>query len=220
MYRDQLPQLSGGLFLGDGGIETSLIFLDGLDLPLFAAFTLLKDKEGKGWDALVKYFRSYVELAREHELGIILESATWRASPDYAAQLGYSKEALAEATRESIELLQALRPPRPQPHTPPIVISGCIGPRGDGYDPKTTMSEVEAEAYHAEQVRIFAQETSADLVTCVTMTHSAEAVGIVRACVREGVGCVVSFTVETDGRLPTGQGLGEAVTQVDSATDC
>jgi hypothetical protein len=32
-----LPQLGSGLFLTDGGIETSLIFLDGLDLPYFAA---------------------------------------------------------------------------------------------------------------------------------------------------------------------------------------
>src|SRR5215204_586124 len=89
MYRDHLPQLDGGLFLTDGGIETVLIFHEGVDLPLFAAFDLLKDEAGT--ERLRSYYIPYLELARERELGFILESPTWRASRRWAAELGYSE---------------------------------------------------------------------------------------------------------------------------------
>lgn len=41
--KKNLPQLSDNLFLTDGGIETTLIFNEGLNLPYFAAFDLLKN---------------------------------------------------------------------------------------------------------------------------------------------------------------------------------
>ena len=42
-----LPQLAGGLFLSDGGLETTLIYLEGVELPQFAAFVLLQDAAGR-----------------------------------------------------------------------------------------------------------------------------------------------------------------------------
>ncbi|HEY7863865.1 MAG TPA: homocysteine S-methyltransferase family protein [Thermoanaerobaculia bacterium] len=209
-----MPQLSPGLFLTDGGIETSLIYLDGLELPDFAAFTQLASEKGR--EALRRYFRGYAEIARRHGTGLILESATWRASPDWAARRGYSREQLAAANRDSIAMLEEIRREFEAPEGP-IVLSGCVGPRGDGYDPGRAMSAEEAAAYHAEQIETFAG-TEADLITAITMTSSPEAEGVARAAQRAGMPVVLSFTVETDGALPTGQGLADAIAQVDAAT--
>ena len=213
-YRDHLPQLSGGFFLTDGGIETTLIFHEGLTLPYFAAFDLLK--HDAGYAALQKYFRTYADIARRYGVGCILESATWRASPDWGAKLGYSTTALAELNRKAITLLQEIRDAY-EPDTTPMVISGCIGPRGDGYNPAALMTEEAAERYHTMQAQTF-HETEADLVTAITMTYAAEAIGLTRAALAADMPVVISFTVETDGRLPTGQTLQEAIEQVDDTT--
>lgn len=214
-YRGRLPQLDGGLFLTDGGIETTLIFLDRLELPHFAAFHLLQDE--KGTDALRRYYARYANIARSNGVGFILESPTWRASSDWGRKLGYSGAALAEANRKSIELMQELRSEF-QSERLPVVVSGCVGPRGDGYDPGTVMSADEAQAYHAEQIGVFAR-TDADMVTAITMTNSSEAIGLTRAALASGLPVAISFTLETDGRLPTGQNLQEAIAEVDTATD-
>jgi S-methylmethionine-dependent homocysteine/selenocysteine methylase len=213
-YRQHLPQLSGGLFLTDGGIETTLMFREGLTLPYFAAFDLLKHDEGIA--ALQKYFRTYVDIARRYSVGCILESATWRASPDWGTKLGYSTAALADLNRKAITLLQEIRDAY-ELGTTPIVISGCIGPRGDGYNPAALMTEEAAERYHTMQAQTF-REMEADLVTAITMTYAAEAIGLTRAAQAAEMPVVISFTVETDGRLPTGQTLQEAMEQVDDAT--
>jgi S-methylmethionine-dependent homocysteine/selenocysteine methylase len=213
-YRDALPQLSGRLFLTDGGIETTLIFHDRLDLPDFAAFHLLKTVEGEA--ALRKYFRTYAGIAKRFSVGLILEAATWRASADWGARLGYAPAALAEANRRAIRLLEEIRNEHEDDRTR-IVISGCVGPRGDGYVPGNTMSAQEAEAYHAEQIGVFAG-SEADMVCAITMNYVEEAVGIARAARCAGIPAAISFTVETDGHLPTGQTLKAAIEQVDRET--
>jgi len=213
-YRQHLPQRDHRLFLTDGGIETTLIFHDGLDLPDFAAFHLLRTVDGEA--ALLRYFRSYAELARRYETGLVLESATWRASADWGTRLGYSRPDLVDANRRSIELLEGIRREY-QSRATPVVISGCLGPRGDGYTPDHVMSVEEAEDYHGGQIETFAS-TAADLVTAITMNNAEEATGLVRAARRVGMPVVVSFTVETDGNLPTGQRLQAAIEQVDAAT--
>jgi S-methylmethionine-dependent homocysteine/selenocysteine methylase len=213
-YRQWLPQLHNDFFLTDGGIETTLIFLEGLELPDFAAFDLLKRTDGEA--ALRKYFRAYAALAQRFGTGLILESATWRASGDWGARLGYGPAELADANRRAIGLLQEIRDEL-RGHPKPVVISGCVGPRGDGYQPANTMSEREAEAYHTAQIQTF-RATAADMITAITMNYVDEAVGIVRAATRAGLPVAVSFTVETDGRLPTGQTLRTAIENVDAAT--
>ncbi len=211
-YRNALPQLDGSLFLTDGGIETTLIFDEGLELPDFAAFHLFESAEGE--EALRKYFRTYAAIAKRQGTGLILESATWRANADWGDRLGYSPEALADANRKSVCLLETIRDENPGTK---IVISGCVGPRGDGYNPTNTMSERDAESYHGAQIGTFA-ETAADLVTAITMNYTEEAVGVARAAKRAGMPVVISFTVETDGKLPTGQTLKDAIERVDAAT--
>lgn len=214
-YWTRLPQLDGGLFLTDGGIETTLIFHDGFELPCFAAFDLLRGDSGRA--ALRRYYERYIAIARREGVGFILESPTWRASADWGDKLGYSAAALAKANREAIALMHELRATYATGRTP-MVVSGCVGPRGDGYDPGQVMSAKEAELYHAAQIRAFA-ESGADMVTAITMTNAAEAVGIVRAAQRADLPTAIAFTVETDGRLPTGQGLAAAIAEVDAAAD-
>lgn len=212
-YRQRLPQLEGNLFLTDGGIETSLIFHRGLELPLFAAFVLLKSDEGT--QALREYYMPYVSLARERGLGFILESPTWRASPRWAQELGYSEEALETMNRKAIALMEEIRSTLDDDI--PCVISGCIGPHDDGYSPASTLLPEQAEEYHTKQIKTFS-ETSADMVTAITMTYPDEAIGLARAAAASAMPVAISFTLETDGRLPNGQDLGQAIEQVDEAT--
>ena len=209
----RLPQLEGQLFLTDGGIETTLIFHRGLDLPLFAAFVLLKDEQGT--QALRDYYEPYLDLAFERDLGFVLESPTWRASPRWASELGYGAEELDSVNRKAIALMEELRDA--YAGAGEIVISGCIGPQDDGYSPDTKLSAGEAQDYHAVQIGTFA-DASADMVCAITMTYADEAIGIARAAQDAGLPAAISFTLETDGRLPSGQGLGEAIEEVDAET--
>ncbi|MCK5287399.1 MAG: homocysteine S-methyltransferase family protein, partial [Thermodesulfovibrionia bacterium] len=153
-YRNNLPQLNGDIFLTDGGLETTLIFHNGLELPYFAAFDLVKNDEGR--EHLYKYFSTYAAVARDHNVGVILESATWRASSDWGEKLGYSREALADINHKAIQLLHDIRNEYENEKTK-IVISGCVGPRGDGYNPADIMSEEEAERYHTTQIETFSE---------------------------------------------------------------
>jgi S-methylmethionine-dependent homocysteine/selenocysteine methylase len=214
-FRRELPQLAGDrLFVTDGGIETVLIFHRGLELPEFAAFDLLKDEAGTA--ALRDYYEPYLAIAREAGAGFVLEAPTWRASADWGARLGYSPEALADANRAAIALMEEVRAAH-EGEVSPIVISGCMGPRGDAYAPSELMSAAEAERYHGEQIATLAG-TAADMVTALTLTYAEEAVGIARAAAAAGLPVAISFTVETDGCLPSGQSLGDAIEQVDGAT--
>ena len=213
-HREHLPQLAGELFLTDGGLETTLVFHDGLDLPCFASFPLLEDDAGR--QRLRSYFDPYLSIARELSTGFVLESATWRANADWGAQLGYPPERLAELNRLAIEMLVDLREEWGTPEMP-LVVSGALGPRGDGYDPGLRMSTDAAADYPRVQIDTFAA-TEADMVSAMTMTYAEEAAGIALAAREAGMPAAISFTVETDGRLPTGQSLGEAVIQVDTET--
>ncbi len=213
-YRARLPQLSNRLFLTDGGIETSLIYLDGFELPMFAAFDLFKNEAGR--KGLRDYYARYASIANAHGLGFVLESPTWRANLDWGSKLGYSAPDLMRINREAIALMVDLRKEFETVGSP-MVISGCFGPRGDGYDPGKKMSARQAEDYHAFQADLFA-DSEADMVTAITMNYVEEAIGIARAAAAAGIPSAISFTVETDGRLPTGQTLEDAIVAVDDAT--
>ena len=208
----RLPQLSGDLFITDGGMETTLIFKEGIDLPHFASFDLLRSDDGR--QALRDYYGTYVALARDRGVGLLLDTPTWRANHDWGELLGYSEEELARVNREAVQLVEELR----TEDGPPIVVSGCVGPRGDGYQAEWLMTVEEAQQYHAPQVETFA-DSGADLASALTLNYAEEAVGIVRAASSAGLPVAVSFTVETDGRLPNGQELSAAIEQVDAQTD-
>ena len=209
--RHSLPQLDR-LFLTDGGVETDLIFNRGIDLPFFASIMLLRTPEGE--KALDDYIRPYLDLARRLGTGFEFVTASWRASPDWAAQFGLTQEELDDLNRKSVERARGLQA---EYSDVPSVISGCIGPRGDGYDPGKIMTAAEAQDYHRRQISTLAG-AGADLIAALTMTNIPEAVGIAKAAKAIGVPVAISFTVETDGRLPTGDSLRDAIKAVDEAT--
>jgi homocysteine S-methyltransferase len=211
-----LPQANGQLFLTDGGIETTLIFHDHVELPHFAAFILLEQNRA----VLERYYQRYLAIAARTGTGFVLESPTWRCSNDWGEKLGLSAERIFALNRDAIGLMHELRTAheRAQPGRGPVVVSGCVGPRGDGYDPGQAMTADDAEAYHAAQIAAF-REARADMVTAITMTNTPEAIGIACAARAAGLPVVLSFTLETDGRLPTGDTLRKAITEVDRQTD-
>jgi S-methylmethionine-dependent homocysteine/selenocysteine methylase len=200
--------LSGDTFLTDGGMETTLIFRQGFELPHFASFPLLDDD--RGIDALRAYFEPYLAIARDAGVGIALDAPTWRASSDWGARLDYPPAALESVNRRAVELVADLGSD--------VVVAGAVGPRGDAYRPAERMSAAEAEAYHRPQIEIFA-DTKAELVSALTLAYVEEAVGIARAARAAEIPSSISFTVEVDGRLPSGQALRAAVEQVDEETD-
>ncbi len=213
LYRQALPQVSGAYFLTDGGLETTLVFQDGIDLPCFAAFPLVKSEEGRA--ALERYFAPYLATAAKRRLGFVLDTVTWRANADWGLKLGYSRQDLAEVQQASVAFAVALR--QRYGGGQPIVLNGVVGPRGDGYRADLRMNAEEAEAYHADQVGAFAA-TEADMISAITMTYAEEAIGIARAAQAEGLPSAISFTLETDGKLPSGEDLGSAIERVDAAT--
>jgi len=212
-YRNNLPQIRGGPFLTDGGMETTLIFHEGIELPHFASFILLTTREGH--QHLKSYYKRYLAIARQHQVGFVLDTPTWRANPEWGEKLGFGPKALQAVNEDAVDLTLELRAEF-ESETTPVVISGQIGPRGDGYK-AGWMTASEAEAYHAGQIESFAG-TEADMVTAYTLTNVEEAVGIARAAKKAGMPCAISFTLETNGRLITGPTLKEAVEAVDRET--
>jgi S-methylmethionine-dependent homocysteine/selenocysteine methylase len=207
--------LGDGLFLTDGGLETVLIFHEGFELPEFAAFVLLDSDEGR--QTLRRYFRAYADVARDQGIGCILESMTYRASEDWGAKLGLSPAQVADRNRKGIALLEDIRSEY-EDEIPHVVISGCMGPRYDGYNAEDRMTAAQSAAYHRPQIATF-RETAADMVAAYTLPYVAEGAGVAMAAREEGMPAVISFTVETDGRLPSGETIRDAVEQIDELTD-
>lgn len=213
-YRNDLPQLRSEIFLTDSGLETTLLFHEGIDLPAFATFPLFYDEKSVG--VMREYYRKHARLAFDNGFGFILESATWRSNADWGAKLGYSAEKLADANRRAVGLLTEVRREFENERTK-MVISGCVGPRGDGYVPSNLMNAKEAQEYHSAQIATFS-ETEADMISAMTLNYVEEAVGIARAARFYGLPCAISFTVETDGNLAGGETLKSAIEAVDLAT--
>ena len=206
-----LPHQSAGIYLTDGGLETTLVFLEGFDLPCFAAFDLLKDETG--YRALKNYYTRYLQIARQFKTGFILESPTWRANPDWIQKTGYPAEAIHSLNEKAVRLLFELKDEFIK-DVSPIVISGCVGPRGDGYKAENKMTVENAAGYHSQQIKIF-KAAGVDMVSAITMNYAEEGTGICNAAAEANLPAVISFTVETDGRLITGMSIREAIDYTD-----
>ncbi len=208
---ENLSWLSAGGYVSDGGLETDLIFNRGVDLPEFASFPLVEDDRGRG--LLRDYYDGYAAVARRAGAGLTLESPTWRANPDWGARVGYDAAALDRVNRAAIGFLDQLR--ESYTDLEDVRIIGTIGPRGDGYVAGEKADPDEAAAYHRGQVEAFA-DAGVDVVAAYTITGPEEGIGIARAARQAGVPVLVGFTVETDGRLPDGTPLREAVALVEA----
>jgi homocysteine S-methyltransferase len=202
--------------LTDAGIETVLVFEEGIDLPQFAAFPLVDTEDGRA--ALRRYYRGFLELARDRGVPLVLSTPTWRANPDWGTLLGYDAEALAAVNRRAVEFMEEIRDEVLGPESADVVIDGCIGPRSDAYAPTLIMEASDARAYHAFQLATFA-DAGCEQVTALTLTYPDEAIGIVGSAMAAGLPVVIGFTVETDGRLPSGDSIAEAIAAVDEATN-
>ena len=209
--RAALPHPDGVVCLGDVGLEQALARRGRLRLPAGAAYLLLGDETGRR--RLANHYERHAAVAAEAGLGFVLETPTRRANADWGRALGHDAYALAAVNREAVRLAEAVRS-RHQPAASPFVIAGSVGPRHDGYDAATAMSASEAKRYHAAQVATFA-DSRADLVAASGMACAAEAAGVALAAAAEGMACSVGFTLETNGRLPSGESLADAVARVD-----
>jgi S-methylmethionine-dependent homocysteine/selenocysteine methylase len=214
-YRNRLPQVHGKVCLTDGGLETVLIFQDGIDLPGFSSIGMVADQTKR--DHLRNYYRPFIELALENQVGFVLESPTWRSSHGWSEDIGQTPNELDELNRRAVEFMLELRESY-ETRSSPIVVSGCVGPRGDGYVVSAAQTVEEATAYHFQQIAIMA-DAGIDCVSALTLNYVEEAAGVALAAQNAGVPSVISFTVETDGKLVTGQTLKEAVEMVDTITD-
>lgn len=214
-YRNALPQLSGEFYLADAGLETDLIFNHGIEIREFAAHTLLPDTRGR--EAMATYFRAFLALAQESNAGFILDSQTWKAHSHWAGDLATNEQELHRSNLDSIAFIAGLRAEFAG-NRQPIVLNGVVGPRGDAYKSGFRSVASEAEQYHSTQIGWLA-ESEIDMVTATTFPNPEEAIGVVRAARSVGLPVVVSFTVETNGRLPSGQTLQEAIDRVDGETD-
>ncbi|WP_234871522.1 homocysteine S-methyltransferase family protein [Alitabrizicola rongguiensis] len=212
MSEHLLARSNGRPWLSDGGLETTLIFLEGFELPGFASFPLLQTAEGRA--ALQRYFREMLETARAHETGLVLGTATWRASRGWGPVLGLTDDEIDEANRRSVAFAESLRDEFPDV---PSLIEGVLGPHGDAYAPDRVLTAQEARDYHRPQVEILAQ-AGADFIGAYTLSSTGEAIGIAEAAREVKMPVLLSFTVETDGRLISGTTLAEAITETDAAT--
>jgi S-methylmethionine-dependent homocysteine/selenocysteine methylase len=202
------------MMLADSGLETTLVFHDRIELPHFAAFPLLETRVGR--DRLASYYRDHAAIARENGCGFVFEAPTWRANPDWASLLGYGPEALDRLNVAAIDLLMEARA-KSGFGPDNAAVSGCIGPRGDGYRADDAMSADQARRYHSAQIDSF-RRANADFVTALTIGSVDEAVGIILAAGDASMPVVMSFTVETDGCLPSGTSLRDAIVETDRRT--
>ncbi|WP_299902544.1 homocysteine S-methyltransferase family protein [uncultured Ruegeria sp.] len=210
MKLKKLPHQSDLMFLTDAGLETWLLFERGFDMPCFAAYPLAQSEEGRA--AFTDYFSAIFDIARRNGTGFVLDTYTWRANPDWGHELGHDLSHLHDVNRQAVKSAKEMRTTLGKGLE--VLVNGIIGPRGDGYDPKSIMTVAQAQTYHAWQIEVLAG-AGVDMVSALTMTNVPEAIGVANAAAEVGVPCVVSFTLETDGRLPTGERLQDAIAQVD-----
>jgi homocysteine S-methyltransferase len=209
-----VPTFDGPVLLTDSGLETDLIFGHGWDLPEFASFPLLDTDAGRA--ALLTYYQDHVDVALKHQTGFVFETPTWRASRDWGQRLGYDAEHLDDINTSAVLLLRQVRDASPSLVC--ATISGNLGPRGDGYVPSVAMTSEESRAYHARQIDVL-HRAGSDVVTALTLNYAAEGLGIAQAAKDAGSPVILSFTVETDGSLPDGSRLADAIAMIDEHTD-
>ncbi|WP_328858470.1 homocysteine S-methyltransferase family protein [Williamsia herbipolensis] len=210
------PEPTLGLtYLTEGGPETEISYEHGFDLPHFVMFGLLDDDRAVA--VLRGMYERYLDVAVRHGFGVLMAGVDYRASPDWAALLGFSSRQLADLQLRAIDFLREVAEPR-RAEVPALLYAGVVGPRFDAYDPARQITAVESQAYHSEQIATLAR-AGVDLVQTLTLSSIPEAVGVCRAAARAGLPVSVSFTLDnTTHRLSSGPSLRDAVETVDLET--
>lgn len=207
-----VARTTGRVWLADGGLETAMIFLEGLDLPQFASFPLLESETGRA--ALTRYFDGFMDEAAAHRTGFLMDTATWRASHGWGDVMGLTADQIDEANRNAVRFALAAKARR---RDIDVIVNGVVGPHGDAYAPDRVLTATEAQDYHGRQVEVLAK-AGAEMISAMTISSTGEAIGVARAAAKVGMPVVLSFTVETDGQLISGMSLAEAIAETDAAT--
>ncbi|MDX2274422.1 MAG: homocysteine S-methyltransferase family protein [Hyphomonadaceae bacterium] len=200
------------IYLTEGGQETELMYKFGFELPEFAMYPLLDNAEALA--AMRGMYQRVLETAAKHQVGVLLGGLDYRASPDWASKLGYSREGLADAQFRCIGFLREAAEPF-EGQIPDIKIVGCVGPRGDAYSLNRTITAEEAEDYHAVQIETL-KRAGVDLISAMTFNNIEEAVGVARAAAKANMPLTVSFTLDSTHRLKSGPSLKQAIEQTDA----
>lgn len=209
------PRKEGRFYLTEGGTETELMYKHGFELPHFAMFPMLENP-----DALSRMrdmFRSYLDVAAKHEFCALMGGLDYRASPDWGELLGYSPASLSDANLQSIEFLREIAREYSS-QIPEILIQGLIGPRGDAYERNESITENEAEDYHAVQLETL-KKADVDSALAITFNNIPESIGVARAAAKIGVPLGISLTLDSNSKLHSGPSLAEAITDIDKETD-
>ncbi|MEM1079400.1 MAG: homocysteine S-methyltransferase family protein [Pseudomonadota bacterium] len=214
MRIQQLTQ-ADRFYVTDGGLETYMIFDKGHELPCFSAAALLDTAQGCA--DLTAYFERYISIAKGAGRRFVLDAPTWRAGTAWAGPLGQTLKQVMETNARAVAFVAALRAEHETPDCP-ILINGLVGPAGDAYAPDSEVSRQDALLIHAPQIHALGR-AGVDMISAMTLTHAEEAIGIVQAAKEIDLPVVIAFTLETDGRLPSGSSLEAAIAQVDGATD-
>jgi homocysteine S-methyltransferase len=205
----QRPDL---LYLTEGGQETEIMYKFGHELPEFAMYPLLDSP--KAMADLEGMYERVLDTAAEHGFAALLTGLDYRASPDWGAKLGYSRQGLAEALAQSIGFLRDVA----QPYAGQVVQIACgsmVGPRGDAYSLNRTITAEEAEEYHSFQIDAV-KRAGAEFISAVTFNNVPEAVGVARAAARLGMPLSLSFMLDGNHRLKSGPTLRQAIEAVDA----
>ena len=205
----------GRFYLSEGGTETEFMYKHGFELPHFAMFPLLDNPQALS--KMREMFRSYLEVAAKHKICALMGGLDYRASPDWGELLGYSPAGLADANLQAIEFLREIAGEYSS-QIPEILIQGLIGPRGDAYERNETITENEAEDYHAVQLETM-KKADVDLAFAMTFNNISESVGVARAAAKIGVPLGISLTLDSTSKLSSGKSLVEAITTIDDETD-
>ncbi|SFB84432.1 homocysteine S-methyltransferase family protein [Tropicimonas isoalkanivorans] len=206
------PQQPGKLWLTEGGIETEIMYKWGHELPQFAMFPLLDNPAAL--QAMQDMWRRSLDVAAQHGFSMVMNGLDYRASPDWAALLGYSLEGLAEMQHRSIDFLRELRDEYTG-QIPDMVVCGTVGPRGDAYGLNRDITADSAEEYHAVQLTTL-REAGAEMAWTMTFNNIPEAVGAIRAARAIGLPIVMGLTLDSNARLKSGPSLGEAIERIDA----
>jgi len=223
----RVPTTARPLWVTDGGLEADLIHHHGVDLPGSAAFPLLGTTEGRA--LLTSYYSGFAQVARRTGTGLLLETPTWRANPDWVVALGGSPQDVRRINLESVVFLAGLGEmllasgalstaaktgtSGRQSDDGAFQVRGVIGPKGNGYLPERRPTAEEFADYHSVQAAALC-DGGVSWVTAYTLSTLAEAVGVVRAARAHSLKVGICFTVESDGRLPDGSPVAAAVEEL------
>lgn len=204
-------QRQGVRFLTEGGQETEIMYKFGHELPEFAMYPLLENAAAMA--ELKGMYERVLDVAATHGFAVMLTGLDYRASPDWGAKLGYSREALANALIQSIEFLREVSRPY-QGQISEIKIGGMTGPRGDAYSLNKSITAEEAEDYHSFHTEVV-KRAGVSFTSAVTFNSVPEAIGAARAAAKLDMPIYISFTLDSNHRLKSGPSLKEAIETVD-----